>query len=187
MVVLGAVAWLAAGLRGKDSPPVTSNQVAPEKLRELQQKAASGDAAAQYALTLYTDDANEAEQLLKKAADGGYPPAIVTLSQTLMSRGGAQAARAKTILEGAAQRGYYPAIVELVHCLEAGECGPPSKVEAYTWIGVADLLAQQGKIAKSQLSEEEKRLRPQLTPPELDRARENAQTIAQRVPATGAR
>lgn len=187
IVVLGAVLWIAMGTRGKESPPVASNQISPEKLSELKQKAAVGDAAAQYALTLYVDDASQAEQLLKKAADGGHPPAVVTFAESLMNKGGAEAARARTMLEGAAQRGYYPAIAELVRCLDAGECGKPSKVAAYTWVAVADLLAQQGRIEKSELSEEGKRLRPQLTQVELEEAQTNAKAIAERVSAAGSR
>lgn len=187
IVVLVTVLWFAMGARGKESPPVASNQITAEKLSELKQKAAAGDASAEYALTLYVDDASQAEQLLKKAADAGYPPAMVTFAETLMNKGGADAARARKMLEGAAQRGYYPAIVELVRCLDAGECGTPSRVVAYTWVAVADLLAQQGKIEKSELGEEGKRLRPQLTQVELVQAQANAKAIAERVSAAGSR
>lgn len=187
IVVLGAGLWFAMGTPGKESPPVASNQISPEKLSELKQKASAGDASAQYALTLYVDDASQAEQLLKKAADAGHPPAVVTFAGTLMNRGGAEAARARTMLEGAAQRGYYPAIAELVRCLDAGECGPPSKVAAYTWVTVSGLMVQQGKIEKSELSEEGKRLRPQLTQVELEQANANAKAIAERVSAAGSR
>jgi TPR repeat protein len=187
IVVLGAVLWFAMGTRGKESPPVASNQISPEKLSELKQKAEAGDAAAQYALTLYVDDVSQAEQFLKKATDAGHPPAVVTFAETLMNKGGAEAGRARSMLEGVAQRGYYPAIAELVRCLDAGECGQPSKVDAYTWVAVADLLAQHGKIEKSELGEEGKRLRPQLTQVELERAQANAKTIAERVSAAGSR
>ncbi|RYH21203.1 MAG: hypothetical protein EON54_25755 [Alcaligenaceae bacterium] len=153
----------------------------------MKQKAEAGDAAAQYALTLYVDDASQAEQLLKKAADAGHPSAVVTFAETLMNQGGAEAARAKSMLEGAAQRGYYPAIAELVRCLDAGECGQPSKVVAYTWVVVADLLAQQGKIEKSELGEEGRRLRPQLSQVELEQAQVNAKAIAERLSTAGSR
>ncbi len=180
LVILVLVISLATGKLGKHASLVTSNQLSSEKLDDLKRKAAMGDASAQYALTLYIDDPIQSGQLLKSAAEAGFPPTVVTFAQTLMSKGGGEAERAKVMLEGAALRGYVPAITELVHCLDVGECGKPAKIAAYTWIVVAELLAQQGKIESGQLGEESKRLRPQLTQREFEEAQESAKAIVER-------
>lgn len=46
---------------GKQGQPVTSNQITPVELHALRQRVALGDAAAQYALTLYVDDSSSTD------------------------------------------------------------------------------------------------------------------------------
>jgi TPR repeat protein len=176
----GVMLWLAIGLPSKELSPIPSNRIEAEKLKELQQKAKAGDAVALYALTLYAEDANQSEQLLQKAADAGYPPAMVTYAQSLMQKNGVMTATAKTMLEGAGRQGYYPAIVELAQCINAGECDELPKADAYMWIAVANILAQQSKIENIPLNEVEQRLRLQLTASELARALADAKALAER-------
>lgn len=165
-------------LQATETKPVPSSSIEPDKLRELERRAATGDAAAQYTLTLFLDDPARIEALLKTAADAGYPPAVVTMAQATMSKGASEGVVARGRLEAVAKGGYYPAIIELAHCLSQGDCGPESGTDALTWALVSGLLAQQNKIAANELKDEELRLRATLSANEVARAEANAELLA---------
>lgn len=163
------------------SNPVTSNQTTIEQRQELERKAAKDDPVAQYALTLLVDDPVRQRGLLRKSADAGYPPAVMTLAVSLMSENHEEKAGARKMLEGIAQRGYYPAVVELSRCLSQGLCGDASQRDALMWSVVSRLLTEEKKIEANLLKGDELKLRAGLTDSEINRAQSSARLIAEKI------
>jgi hypothetical protein len=164
LLLLGLI-WLLLSRPGE--LPIPSNAVTPGERQELERRASAGDAMAQYSLTLLIDDAAKRAEMLKRAADGGYPPALVTYALSLADRGGPEAAHARGLLERAAKTGYYPAITELAACLELGTCGSTDRQAAMSWVVVSQLLKQSSKIPNDELEAAGSRIRATLQPKQI--------------------
>lgn len=158
--------------------PVSGNYISEEKLQELKQKAAAGDPAAQYTLTLFVD-ITQGEVLMKKSAEAGYPPAVVTYADMMENKEGS--AQARTMLEKTAKDGYYPAIKMLTHCIARGSCGAASQKDALLWATVSRLLVEDNKLRTNELSEDEQQLLVGLTSDELKAAQSEAKSIADKI------
>jgi len=152
-IVLIAYGAFLLILRVKGQPPTTPSYITHTDLQELERRASNGDPVAQYGLSLYTDDPKRSAELILKAATSGYPPAVVTYANELMSHGNGDGLKAKKMLEDVAKRGYYPAIVEITQCLEQGKCGPSSNKEAFVWTVVARLLIEHKRIDCNKMSD----------------------------------
>ena len=196
LVSCGVVIFM---LKAKERPPVTPSHISQDDLRGLEQRAAAGDPVAQYGLTLYIDDEKRVNELIKKAAKSGYPPAVVTYADRLISQEKPEGLKAKGILEDVAKQGYFPAITLLASCRENGECGLASKEDALKWAAFARLLIVQKNSDKKKLylydvdnkslesdkknaSEVEQRLRKELKSSEVDQAYAAAKSLISQMP-----
>ena len=112
-----------------------------------------------------------------RAAESGYPPALVTYALSLRDRGGAEAERARSLLERAAKTGYYPAITELADCLEHGTCGTTDQQAAMSWVRVSRLLKQSNKIPTDDLEHWDSRIRAMLQPTQIADAEITARNL----------
>jgi TPR repeat protein len=182
LILVACVIFFARSFvfRSAVSEPVTTH-ISNEDRRELERRAANGDPAAQYGLTLYVDDPRQADELLQKAANAGYPPAVMTYATHIMSQNAQNGMKARTMLENIASLGYYRAIVELAWCVGKGTCGPASKKDALTWAIVAKLLYEQKRINRNDLEGLEQDIRNELSPQDISLAETNAKSIAAKI------
>lgn len=160
IIAIGLVAGLTILIlpNSKNHTPTTPSYIKSAKLQELELRALKGDPEAQYGLSLYIDDVNRSFELIKRAAESGYPPAVMTYADMIMSRDKQGAIRARRMLEQVAENGYYRAIVALAQCLSEGKCGPASNKDALTWALVFQLATKQKLIDRTKLTDIDKKL-----------------------------
>lgn len=178
-IIAAATITVVAILYLKDqesrSKSVTSNQQTVEQLNELRKKAASGDAQAKYALSLFSESPVEADRMIEDAATLGYGPAVVTFVDGKLQK---QPIKAAAMLQLAANNGYVPAIVALVRCVDSGQCGENSRLLGVKWALVHRRLVDQRKIQDSNFAEVEQKLLLGLSKSDIEVLRQDAIKIA---------
>jgi hypothetical protein len=181
LLVLCSLAILVL-LCNKPIRPIPSTDIKIGERAELEKRAESGDPVAQYELTLFVDDPIKISALLKKAAESGYAPAVVTYATSIMDDNEISANQARKMLESVAIKGYYPAIIELTHCISQGDCGPASIKDALSWAIASRLLLERKLIKQNALRQDEESLRRHLSLSDLSVAEEHAQLIVKKIP-----
>lgn len=158
VVALGFAAYLGVKNKlDKNSVPLVVSSDAGRQ-QELRRRAETGEPDAQLALSLVLQGTPEGDSLLKKAADSGYGPAVVTLARRALGGDQQLSQSAAVLLEKAARNGYYPAAVELADCLRSGSCGARSAEDALMWVIASRYWAKEGKIKSNLLHDVEAKL-----------------------------
>lgn len=187
----------AAGTLSHPARPIgalPSSFVSPEDQASLGRRAAAGDCEAVYRLALHASPREQSDALMRRAANGNFPPAMLLVAESLIRKGGVDAKRGRLVLAELVDRQSVGAACRLVRCLQRRRCGEASRTKllALAILGRSFALPRYSGVDSDGvlrrglecLEDEEARLRQSLSKVEQRKAEAAAKRNIRRIRRT---